>query len=613
MKKIISIILILFITLSLSSCSLFDWITGDKDQEEQLESPIINGVDEEGEKEIIVNWTSVEDAEKYVISLNGREVVTLDNFFNICNVIKKSDTVEIKVKARAQGYEESDWSVSYFYDLEYKVEGSDEDPGNSGNENNDENKDNNDDNGSNSDNTISIDTSLSTSYDRYGTVSSPTDEKGAFPLIDSSTDNTYNYYLIDGGYILNTPLASTKPVEYDPQLSDELTMTVSSSICNATNIEDSISKTVSESITEIKTGSASIMLGGEFGVLKKFKIEAEYSRQWGTNVEKNNSITSVYSVSNQVSETITKEITYSIKGNDKPKGDYRVSIVSTCDVYYFVTTSHDNTQLIGIEIVLCARPDARIILEYSEDGKFGKTSENPQISLPKDFLKNYDIPTKELKFNVSLDVCGGETFDNNMISISMGEQKELPIPIRYGYAFVGWYSMGNGLGVKYTDYTGKLYNKWTEIEDRTLYAHWTKTISTVTDVKELSLTSGQTESEKSVDFGLGLKISELKEIGYTSLKISISGACSEYDHHMNYMNRSFVLYNAATEEEIECWDFIVKGFSGVEGKLISLDSFNDNGRYKLQLVSIKLDGGFIHFYDTRLLVSSIVINIEAVK
>ena len=124
MKKIISIILMLFITLSLSSCSLFDWITGDKEQEEQLESPIINGVDEEGEKEIIVNWTSVEDAEKYVISLNDREVVTLDNFFNICNVIKKSDTVEIKVKARAQGYEESDWSASYFYDLEYKVEGS---------------------------------------------------------------------------------------------------------------------------------------------------------------------------------------------------------------------------------------------------------------------------------------------------------------------------------------------------------------------------------------------------------------------------------------------------------------------------------------------------------
>ena len=610
MKKIISIILMLFITLSLSSCSLFDWITGDKEQEEQLESPIINGVDEEGEKEIIVNWTSVEDAEKYVISLNDREVVTLDNFFNICNVIKKSDTVEIKVKARAQGYEESDWSASYFYDLEYKVEGSDEDPGNSGN---DENKDNNDDNGSDSDTTISIDTSLSTSYDRYGTVSSPTGKNGTLPLIDSSTDNTYNYFLIDGGYILNTPLASTNPVQYNPQLSDELIMTVSSSICNATNIEDSISKTVSESMTEIKTGSASIMLGGEFGEVNKFKLETEYSRQWGTNVEKNNSITSVHSVSNQVSETITKEITYSIKGNDKPKGDYRISIVSTCDVYYLITTSHDNMQLIGIEIVLCARPDARIVLEYSEDGKFGKTSENPQISWPKDFFKNYDIPTKELKSNVSLDVCGGETFDNDMISISMGEQKELPIPVRYGYAFVGWYSMENGLGVKYTDYTGKLYNKWTEIEDRTLYAHWTKTISTVTDVEQLRLTSRQTESEKSVDFGLGLKISELKESGYTSLKISISGACSEYDPNMKSMNRGFVLYNAATEEEIDYWVFIVKGFSGVEGKLISLDSFNDNGRYKLQLVSIKPGEILGYSPDTRLLVSSIVINIEAVK
>ena len=41
MKKIISIILMLFITLSLSSCDLFDWIAGKEDVEIiQLDRPL---------------------------------------------------------------------------------------------------------------------------------------------------------------------------------------------------------------------------------------------------------------------------------------------------------------------------------------------------------------------------------------------------------------------------------------------------------------------------------------------------------------------------------------------------------------------------------------------
>lgn len=143
MKRILLVLSLFILLVTICGC------VKDKDnqnEEKQLDEPTINEVVQESEKEIMAYWSSVDKAEKYVISLNGRETVVADNYFNICNIIKQSTTVEIKVKARAEGYSDSEWSISYFYDVEYNQDDNDNNNNNNSDDNNNNNNNNNQEN-----------------------------------------------------------------------------------------------------------------------------------------------------------------------------------------------------------------------------------------------------------------------------------------------------------------------------------------------------------------------------------------------------------------------------------------------------------------------------------
>ncbi len=151
MKKILLVLSLFMLLVIICGC------VKDKDnqnEEKQLDEPTINEVVQESEKEIIAYWSSVDNAEKYVISINGRETAVADNYFNICNIIKKTCTVEIKVKARADGYLDSDWSISYFYDVEYEDD-----------QNNNNNQDDNNENNNDKEELIPLSTPKKVSYD----------------------------------------------------------------------------------------------------------------------------------------------------------------------------------------------------------------------------------------------------------------------------------------------------------------------------------------------------------------------------------------------------------------------------------------------------------------
>jgi uncharacterized repeat protein (TIGR02543 family) len=79
------------------------------------------------------------------------------------------------------------------------------------------------------------------------------------------------------------------------------------------------------------------------------------------------------------------------------------------------------------------------------------------------------IPVEEAEeepafFILTFDTNGGDTVEE--MQITSGNEAILPIPIREGYAFVGWNTKSDGSGVS-------LGEKYTPVEDVTLYAVWT--------------------------------------------------------------------------------------------------------------------------------------------
>ena len=210
------------------------------------------------------------------------------------------------------------------------------------------------------------------------------------------------------------------------------------------------------------------------------------------------------------------------------------------------------------------------------------------------------------QYTIRLNPGAGSLGNGNTAYVTFGERYELPVPVRYNYAFVGWYSLPGGEGIRYTGSDGKSYENWSEPADRTLYAHWTSTVGQV-NLGQIELRSQEIYSQKSEPFSIGLDIEALRSAGYRYLNIGIAGLCSGYDYRMNERGRYFVLSDVLGGDLL-VWSFKVKNFSGVDGQNIALDSLNANGQYQLQLVSDKSPA-----YDEKLTVSSLVITIKAVK
>lgn len=452
------------------------------------------------------------------------------------------------------------------------------------------------------------DVSLEYSTARYVSVSAPL-ENNAPPLIASSTDYTHNYYLVDGGYIKNVPISSGATLEYNGQTA--MTVRFEQSSVTTSKVEESMAKTVSESVSETGMNEFEGKFSYETGALAKvlagkFSVGLTYTRKWGTVTENAISMANTYTVASEAAETLTQSLEFTIGNNGEKKGAYRLSMVTTCDVYYLVTTDRENTELTEFEMILCARPGVKYVLEYDERGEFGKTAGAQELDWPEDFYRNYVIPTEGYPCTIALDVAGGYALEQSTVSVNLGASYELPVPVRYNYAFVGWYSLPGGEGIRYTGSDGKSYENWSEPADRTLYAHWTSTVGQV-NLGQIELRSQEIYSQKSEPFSIGLDIEALRSAGYRYLNIGIAGLCSGYDYRMNERGRYFVLSDVLGGDLL-VWSFKVKNFSGVDGQNIALDSLNANGQYQLQLVSDKSPA-----YDEKLTVSSLVITIKAVK
>ncbi len=225
---------------------------------------------------------------------------------------------------------------------------------------------------------------------KYEVVTPP--EEKEFVLAASFTDGEYNYYIFDLGYIKNARLSSGQTIRYEGKT--PITVQLSKTNVTTNSVSDSIEETVSKTITEIHTGSAeaSFTIGKEtwwWGL----ELGASYSRQWGTNTDKQNSTTNTTTTIEEVSESLSETIEYTIGEHGEKSGKYRISIFVDYDAYLQVKTSIDNSKMLTKEVVLSARNDTEIALEsVGLDEEFKNIKAESQIVIPEIDLSELEIP-----------------------------------------------------------------------------------------------------------------------------------------------------------------------------------------------------------------------------
>ena len=89
--------------------------------------------------------------------------------------------------------------------------------------------------------------------------------------------------------------------------------------------------------------------------------------------------------------------------------------------------------------------------------------------------------TYTVTFNTQSGSGSGETILREVTYDSFIPAHLIPIPIRRGYTFMGYYEFSGGQGIKYINGPAPLcIRKWDKASDGILYAYWEKTVYTVT-------------------------------------------------------------------------------------------------------------------------------------
>ena len=78
---------------------------------------------------------------------------------------------------------------------------------------------------------------------------------------------------------------------------------------------------------------------------------------------------------------------------------------------------------------------------------------------------------RSLKWTLTLNGCDGDVAETTQV-VTVGNAYTLPVPQKEGHHFNGWFDSETG-GVQYTDAQGASLVKWSEYENKTLYAQYT--------------------------------------------------------------------------------------------------------------------------------------------
>ena len=216
-----------------------------------------------------------------------------------------------------------------------------------------------------------------------------------FVVLASYTDGQYNYFLLDGGYVQNTYLASMIMVPYNGQTP----MTGTFTEIEENSVSNSITETVSNSYSNERSNEWGVSVGASmsFGAEAAFfkvsaNIEFSYSHTWTQNwTEERSRETSFEEI-----KTIGREtsVSFTVGENNEPAGWYRYSLYGTSDVYFLATMSRDNQEVLGWDNMICVRSSSVLpYFEYSANGNFDNSpTEEKDMLPPAQLLRSLPVP-----------------------------------------------------------------------------------------------------------------------------------------------------------------------------------------------------------------------------
>ena len=261
----------------------------------------------------------------------------------------------------------------------------------------------------------------------------PTAASTASPFVlDSYTDGTKNYYLIDVGYVRNMFVSKIMEAAYNGMTP----ISVSKTTISTSTVTEALTETISESITVSDTQSGKTGISIEAAWVKKFPIVGKFSAKLNVYGEWTgswtNSKTSSKSSETSVSKTesLAESLTTSviIGEHGEPAGNYRYALYATSDVYFIISTSMDNQSLLSWDTVVCARNSSYTPhWDYSADGIFDNSPDGKEITFAEDFYRNLAKPTGTEPINSSIKT-ELKTIRTETVIIS-GAQLEQPMDI----------------------------------------------------------------------------------------------------------------------------------------------------------------------------------------
>ena len=358
-------------------------------------------------------------------------------------------------------------------------------------------------------------------------------------VLDSYTDGSKNYYLIDVGYIRNMYVSDVvAPLHYN----GITPMSLSRTTVTSTTIAEAMRDTITNSITQSNTQSGKVGLDVAWkNTLGIGKLESQWSvglkLEWSGSWT--NSNTTTRSTETSITETRSRSesvsISFTIGNNGEPAGYYRYALYSVSDVYFILSTSLDNQELLSWDTVACVR-DVSFLphLDYEVDGNFDNSpTTGNDITFTEDFYKNLPKPSAVLvnpddnipPFTVIFSANGAT--GSPPVSQKVKKDGIIAVPdhgsLSYsGRAFIGWNTMSNGSGTNYLP-----GDNFVVTGDITLYAVWIiiskeYTIGTMFDSGGLGTEFGgyKTIDDISAAYRADFSITQLKELGYTRVTFS---------------------------------------------------------------------------------------------
>jgi len=241
-------------------------------------------------------------------------------------------------------------------------------------------------------------------------------------VLKSWRNGNVNWYVIDVGHIDASLIMKTDPINYQGKATIAVSMseTVEESMSNSrtATVSNSVtffeSSTVSKNINDFFDAKAGGKAGwGPFSV--EGSVQKTITENYGVEVK----VETTQGRTTETSQTVidglktarTNTLTYSIGVRNDPAGCYRYAWYTTNDVYFVISTSSDNQELLSWNTISAPRTGTIQALEYSEKSCFDKDvfdnspAKGSEIVFAEDFYKR--LPPPESK------ACGSNSYYDN--------------------------------------------------------------------------------------------------------------------------------------------------------------------------------------------------------